>query len=102
MAGGATVTFLSFTLAHVILRLRVAREWISKRDGYIYTYIQTISEMRRRISCLAPRHSAIMRITRSSEDPEQSSACAYKRGVAGPNEMQQMAADSKTEKKTGT
>ena len=37
--------------------------WIPKRDGYIYTYIhtyiQTISEMRRRISCLALRRSAI-------------------------------------------
>ena len=48
---GAAVTFLSVKLAHVILRLRVAREnnnWIPKRDGYIhtYTYIQTISEIR--------------------------------------------------------
>ena len=31
---------------------------IPKRDGYIHTYIQTISEMRRRISCLALRRSA--------------------------------------------
>ena len=31
--------------------------WIPKRDGYIHSYIQTISEMRRRISCLALRRS---------------------------------------------
>ena len=56
---GVAVTFLSVTLAHVILRLRVAREiigFLSVTDG---TYIQTISEMRRRISCLALRRSAI-------------------------------------------
>ena len=38
--------------------------WIPKRDGYTHTYIhtkiQTISEMRRRISCLALRRSAII------------------------------------------
>ena len=39
--------------------------WIPKRDGYIHTYIQTISEMRRRISCLALRRSA----TRSGDFP---------------------------------
>ena len=61
------VTFLSVTLAHVILRLRVAREiigFLSVTDTYIHTYIhtyiQTISEMRRRISCLALRRSAII------------------------------------------
>ena len=35
---GAAVTFLSFTLAHVILRLRVAREiigYLSVTDTYI-------------------------------------------------------------------
>ena len=57
--GAATaVTFLSVTLVHVILRLRVAQEiigFLSVTD----TYIQTISEMRRRISCLMLRHSAI-------------------------------------------
>ena len=41
--------------------------WIPKRDGYIHTYkhtyIQTISEMRRRISCLALRRSAIIAVT---------------------------------------
>ena len=50
--------------------------WIPKRDGYIHTckhiYIQTISEMRRRISCLALRRSAInvrnMRVWRSEEE----------------------------------
>ena len=60
MAGSA-VTFLSVTLAHVILGLRVAREiigFLSVTD----TYIQTISEMRRRISCLALRRSAIRTI----------------------------------------
>ena len=39
---GAAVTFLSVTLAHVILRLRVAREIIgclSVTDRYIHTYI---------------------------------------------------------------
>ena len=54
---GTAVTFLSVTLAHVILRLRVAREiigFLSVTD----TYIQTISEMRRRISCPALRCSA--------------------------------------------
>ena len=59
---GTAVTFLSVTLAHVILRLRVAREiigFLSVTDTYIHTYIQTISEMRRRISCLALRRSAI-------------------------------------------
>ena len=38
---GAAVTFLSVTLAHVILRLRVAREiigFLSLTDTYIYTY----------------------------------------------------------------
>ena len=56
---GAAVTFLSVTLTHAILRLRVAREiigFLSVTD----TYIQTISEMRRRISCLALRCSATM------------------------------------------
>ena len=60
---GTAVTFLSVTLAHVILRLRVAREiigFLSVTDTYIIIYIQTISEMRRRISCLALRRSAIM------------------------------------------
>ena len=63
---GTAVTFLSVTLAHVILRLRVAREnnWIPKRDGYIHIYIQTISEMRR--SCLALRRSAIIKKTACS------------------------------------
>ena len=59
---GTAVTFLSVTLAHVILRLRVAREiigFLSVTDTYIHIYIQTISEMRRRISCLALRRSAI-------------------------------------------
>ena len=59
---GAAVTFLSVTLSHVILRLHVAREiigFLSVTDTYIHTYIQTISEMRRRISCLALRRSAI-------------------------------------------
>ena len=53
---GTAVTFLSVTMAHVILRLRVAREigFLSVTD----TYIQTISEMRRRISCLSLRRSA--------------------------------------------
>ena len=58
---GAAVTFLSVTLAHVILRLRVARKiigFLSVTDTYIHTYIQTISEMRRRISCLALGRSA--------------------------------------------
>ena len=39
---GAAVTFLSVTLAHVILRLHVAREIIgvlSVTDAYIHTYI---------------------------------------------------------------
>ena len=39
---GTAVTFLSVTLAHVILRLRVCsarNNWIPKRDGYIHTYI---------------------------------------------------------------
>ena len=65
---GTAVTFLSVTLAHVILRLRVAREingFLSVTDtyihAYIHTYIQTISEIRRRISCLALRRSAIMK-----------------------------------------
>ena len=43
MAGSA-VTFLSVTLAHVILRLRVAREiigFLSVTDTYIHTYIHT-------------------------------------------------------------
>ena len=56
---GTAVTFLSVTLAHVILRLRVAREiigFLSVTD----TYIQTISEIRCRISCLALRRSAII------------------------------------------
>ena len=35
---GTAVIFLSVTLAHVILHLRVARTyWIPKRDGYIHT-----------------------------------------------------------------
>ena len=62
MAGSA-VTFLSITLAYVIIRLRVARKiigFLSVTDTYIHTYIQTISEMRRRISCLALRCSANM------------------------------------------
>ena len=56
---GAAVTFLSVTLAHVILRLRVAQEiigFLSVTD----TYIQTISEIRCRTSCLALRRSAII------------------------------------------
>ena len=50
MAGAAvTYSYISVTLTHVILRLRVAREiigFLSVTD----TYIQTISETRRRIS----------------------------------------------------
>ena len=41
---GTAVTFLSVTLAHVILRLRARsarNNWIPKRDGYIHTYIHT-------------------------------------------------------------
>ena len=60
---GAAVTFLSVTQTHVILRLRVGREiigFLSVTDTYIHTYIHTISEMRRRISCLALRRSAII------------------------------------------
>ena len=52
---GTAVTFLSVTLAHVILRLVVAREiigFLSVTD----TYIQTISEMRRR---MLPRAKAL-------------------------------------------
>ena len=61
---GTAVTFLSVTLAHVILRLRVAREiigFLSVTDNtYIHTYIHTsISEIRRRISCLTLRRSAM-------------------------------------------
>ena len=59
---GAAVTFLSVTLAYVILRLRVAREkigFLSVTD----THIQTISEIRCRISCLAVRRSAIIFIS---------------------------------------
>ena len=44
MAGGAAVTFLNVTLAHVILRLRVAREiigFLSVTDTCIHTYIHT-------------------------------------------------------------
>ena len=55
---GTAVTFLSVTLAHVILHLLVACEiigFLSVTD----TYIQTISEMRRRMSCLVLRRSAI-------------------------------------------
>ena len=61
-AGRPAVTFLSVTLAHVILRLRVARiGFLSATDtyiSYIHMYIQTISKMRRRISCPALRRSA--------------------------------------------
>ena len=42
---GTAVTFLSVTLAHVILRLRVAREiigFLSVTDTYIHTYILEI------------------------------------------------------------
>ena len=56
---GAAVTFLSITLACMILRLHIARKiigFLSVTD----TYIQTISEMQRRISCLALRRLAIM------------------------------------------
>ena len=59
---GTAVTFLSVTLAHVILRLRVASEiigFLSVTD----TYKQTICEMQRRISCLALRRSAIIEIS---------------------------------------
>ena len=59
---GVAVTFLSITLAHVILRLRIAREiigFLSVTDTYIHTYKQTISEIRCGISCLALRRSAI-------------------------------------------
>ena len=59
---GTAVTFLSVTLAHVILRLRVAREiigFLSVTDTYIHTnYFRD----RRRISCLALRRSAISAI----------------------------------------
>ena len=49
-----------YTGARDITFARSARNnWIPKRDGYIHTYIQTISEIRRRISCLALRRSAI-------------------------------------------
>ena len=44
MMAGAAVTFLSVTLAHVILRLRVAREiigFLSVTDTYKHTYIHT-------------------------------------------------------------
>ena len=41
-----------------------------------------------------------MRITRSTEDPEQPRACAYKRGVAGPNEMQQYGGRIQKRRKT--
>ena len=54
----ATHTFQSVTIAHVILRWRVESEiigFLSVTDTYVHTYIQTISEMRRRISCLALR-----------------------------------------------
>ena len=60
---GAAVTFLSVKLAHVIIRLRVAREiigFLSVTDTYVHTYIQTISEIRCRISCHALRRSAII------------------------------------------
>ena len=67
--GRLSSRFLSVTLAHVILRLRVAREiigFLSVTDTYIHTYIhtyiQTISEMRHRISCLALRRSAIKQL----------------------------------------
>ena len=56
---GTAVTFLSVTMAHVILRLRVAREiigFLSVTD----TYIQTISEMRRRISACTLRFDIIL------------------------------------------
>ena len=54
VANVAPVTFLSVTLVHVILCLRVAREIIGFLSGRnIHTYIQTISEIRCRISCLA-------------------------------------------------
>ena len=46
-----------------LVGLRIAREiigFLSVTDTYIHTYIQTISNMRRRISCLALRHSAII------------------------------------------
>ena len=46
-----------------------------------------------------------MGITRSSEAPEQPRACAYRRGVArpnqGPNEMQQYGGRFKTREKLG-
>ena len=48
---GAAVTFLSVTLAHVILRLRVARKiigFLSVTDTYIHTYILEI-RMRSRV-----------------------------------------------------
>ena len=60
LLAGAAVTFLSVTLARETTFARSMRNnWISKRDGYIHTYIQTISKMRRRISFLALRRLAI-------------------------------------------
>ena len=43
-----------------------------------------------------------MSIMCSSEDPEQPRTCVYKRGVAGPNEMQQYGGRFKNGEKTGT
>ena len=41
-----------------------------------------------------------MSITRSSEDPKQPRACAYKRGMAWPNSMQQYGGRLKNGEKT--
>ena len=45
---GTEMTFLSVTLAHVILRLRVAREiigFLSVTDTYIYTFPKYDAEL---------------------------------------------------------
>ena len=47
------------------VRLRIAHEiiaFLSVTDMYRHTYIETIAEMRCRISCLPLRHSAIKKI----------------------------------------
>ena len=57
------------TLVHVHVHLRIAREIIallSVTDTYIQTYIETISEMRCGISCLALRRSAIILLNTTS------------------------------------
>ena len=61
MAGHSSDIPKRYTGGRDTMFARSARNnWIPKRDGNIHTYIQTISEMRRRISCLALRRSAIM------------------------------------------